>query len=569
MMTNSNYQFLINVSVDQYQKKSEAQACLSKTGAKSIGRNKMAFREKAITPQEFLKLATSGHCFCNLFSFDPNKEYEFQAANGQIRKHSPIYKKGNNKGAMKLQFKSDSFFRGAQAIFVDIDDTKYTDVREYLGRLSYPPTCTYMSFSDNQIKNGKISRRFRMVYVFDSILGINDFRRISSFIHNKIEEDTSEVMEDDCGTVPSQYMNGVWGNNETYICDYIYQINDFPSQVEVLLMSAQDNSSMLTFEKQFLLDMANRSYEEVLHFYSWRFKYFYRTEPQSWGFLPYVQTDESYIQTWFYPEKVMDGNHRRKKLFRSACVRRIINPDVDINTLLFNLYIDRHRFFDNSDDVLTIDCLKRRAKKAMLMTTEELRETCQWEINYWKENRPEFICNPNRKHTSAQINQYRREIRYNQIDLVYDRSISLQDNIANGLDCPQSTLYRYCKQRNIDTNPNSSSPTKHRQAAKEDKQTKIDTFRKVYDPNKSIRDNQAVLKLFGVNLSVGSIQNWSKTYSALPNTQPQSTDTGFWNNQSPYPTWDTPLGNRFDKYGYPLSEPFSSWTPNFDRYGKP
>ena len=78
----------------------------------------------------------------------------------------PVYRKGKNKGGMKLTFKSDIFFKGAQAIFVDIDNTRYRTIPEYINSLTYKPTCVYMSFSDNTEKHGVVSIRFRLVYVF-------------------------------------------------------------------------------------------------------------------------------------------------------------------------------------------------------------------------------------------------------------------------------------------------------------------------------------------------------------------------------------------------------------------
>ena len=118
MFISNEFRFQTNVSVDTYKSKSEATACLSKLGANAIGKNKMAFREMFVNVDEFLDLATSGHAFCNLFEYDPNKEYWFEASNGKRFKQLPVYLKGENKGAMKLCFKSDKYFKGGQIVFV-------------------------------------------------------------------------------------------------------------------------------------------------------------------------------------------------------------------------------------------------------------------------------------------------------------------------------------------------------------------------------------------------------------------------------------------------------------------
>ena len=151
------FKFQTNVSVDTYENKQEATACLSRAGAKAVGKNKMAFVEQSVSVSEFLGLATSGHAFCNLFDFNPDEKYWITATNGLSYPSYPVYKKGANKGAMKLSIKADQFFRGSQTVFVDIDFTKYTVIPEYISTLTQPPTCVYMSFSDNKDKHGIVS----------------------------------------------------------------------------------------------------------------------------------------------------------------------------------------------------------------------------------------------------------------------------------------------------------------------------------------------------------------------------------------------------------------------------
>lgn len=223
-----NFSFSTNVSVEAYKSKDEARKSLYRAGAKEIGMGKMAFFERSITVTEFLNFATSGHTFCALFDYDPQQQYWIENKQGTCYSHNPVYKRGVNAGAMNICMKADRFFKGSQVIFVDVDYTRYSDVRDYIAALTYKPTCLYMSYSDKQDKGGIISRRFRLVYVFDSLLNKDEFIRVSNAIHRQIEQDTGEEMDDDCGTRPSQYMNGVYGNPETYQSDFIYSIGDFP-----------------------------------------------------------------------------------------------------------------------------------------------------------------------------------------------------------------------------------------------------------------------------------------------------------------------------------------------------
>ena len=195
--------------MDAYQSKKDAAACLSRDGAKSIGKEKMAFVEKDVSINDFLLYATNGHAFCNLFDYDPNKELWHQDSQGKWCREYPVYRSGSHKGGMKLFVKSDQYFRGAQTVFVDVDYTRFANIPDYIDTLTYKPTCVYMSYSDKQDKGGKVSRRFRMVYVFSRVLDKKELVHISQTINDKIVFDTAEPMEDDCGTRISQYMNGV------------------------------------------------------------------------------------------------------------------------------------------------------------------------------------------------------------------------------------------------------------------------------------------------------------------------------------------------------------------------
>lgn len=514
MITNTNYAFRVNISLDGYARKSDSTACLSRAGAKAIGKEKMAFVEQSITVDDFLFYASSGHSFANLFSFNPDKEYWIES-NGSHYKSFPVYRSGNRQGAMKLNFKTDEFFSGSQTIFVDIDDTKYTTLEEYIGMLPMQPTAAYSSFSDNVEKHGKISRRWRLVYVFYSTLGLEDFKTTSKAIHRYIELCTGERMDDNCGTRPSQYMNGGFPTGDLFKSGYIYGISDFAPYEDIdNMLETESATSEFIFNQNMVDDMESMAYNDFMHYNSWR-GYTYRTEREdAWERGIYQLTDDNYLQLWYYRETVMDGEHRRRKLFKNACLRRLMKPDIDADTLLFNLYVDAHRFFDNSDGVLTLDCLESKVIKAMGMSEEELREYCSWEIEYWQKNRPMFILNSGVDHSVAEINRICKEVRYKQLDLLYDPTISVQENIARGIDVPQATLYRYCAERWINTNPQKPMTYREkRKVKKAERNGDIEVFKKLYDPQLSLRDNLKVLKKAGIRIkSVETVKNWVNKY---------------------------------------------------------
>lgn len=481
----------------------------------------MAFEKKWVTVNEFLWLATNGHAFCHLFKYDPTKKYWFQDANGKWYETYPKHHRGNHRGAMKVCMKSDVFFEGAQTVFVDVDHTRFDNVSDYLSKLTCPPTCVYMSFSDRKPKNGVTTSRFRMVYVFDRVLNRDEFIHVSQTINDRIVFDTSEPMEDDCGTRISQYMNGVYGNEETYQSYLIYSYSDFPKEepelntvLPVSMSAPVTEAQEIKFDERMIYDMNTLPYDVFMHYYSRLFPYKYRVEKPDWIDDLYQLTDENYLQLWFYPEKQVDGQHRRRKLFKNACLRRLMFPDMDPNTMMFNIYVDFERFFENcEEDWITLEMLMRKVKYAFEKTPEQLSAYCDFEINYWREHRPKFIIRPGIPETTGLVNEIRKRIRYTKLDSVYDRTKSVKENIALGINVPQTTLYRYCKERGIPTYPNRPmTEAERREQARQEKYYGIELFKQLYQPSMSLRENQELMAQHGLDLSLGTMNNWKQKY---------------------------------------------------------
>ena len=518
MEVKRDFEFRVNVSRDNYANKGEASACLSLAGAKAVGKVKMAFREKSLTVDQFLQQALTGHSFCNLFDYDPNQKYWIETSAGKRYQSYPVYRQGQNKGCMKLNFKSDRFFRGSQTVFVDVDYTRFKTIPEYLECLTLKPTCAYMSYSDGLEKDGITSRRFRLVYVMDRELNKMNMNIVNRYITDCIIRDTGEPMADECGTRASQYFNGVSGNGEYYATYNIYSRLDFPDSLPDVIVqppsppSQQTSLPTVEFDDRLLHDMGTKDYQTFMHYNSLRYCYFYRTERADWIDGIYQLTDDSYLQLWWPRERITDGNHRRRTLLKSACLRRLINPYVDANTLLFNMYVDFNRFIDNTDHIITLDTLMRRTRRVMMMTYDELRDYCQYEINYWKNHRPKFIMHPKAPKSQAFINFVTKRIHYAELDLSYDRTKSVQENAAV-LGISPATLYRYCSDRYIETNPGKGQTYVQKRQAK--KQAKIDKkaeFMKLYDPNLSAAKNRDIMQQNGLELSESTVRNWAKGY---------------------------------------------------------
>jgi len=266
--------------------------------------------------------------------------------------------------------------------------------------------------------------------------------------------------------------------------------------------------------------MINQDYQTFMHYHSLQYKYRYRTEKDEWIDSIYQLTDPGYLQIWFYSEIQVDGQLRRRKLGKNACVRRLMYPDMDPDTQLFNLYVDARHFFDNSDGALTLEMLQRKVCFACSKTPEQLVAYCNFEIEYWQKHRPKFILHPGVPHDIGTINEIGRRIRMREFQNSYDVSKSLKQNLSlTGLS--QATLYRYCGESGINTNPQKGPTEQEKRAAKRhEKDDKVRIFKDHYDANRTLSDNQSELRKYGVDISLKTIERWSKKYCITSTSQP-------------------------------------------------
>ena len=492
MIIDKDFNFQIGLSVNAYQSKEETKLCLSSIGAKSANMVKLAFyNHTTIDLEAFEFYATNGYAFCNLFNYDANRKYYRENTNPKFQfryvYEYPEYKHGTNKGAMKLQFKSDDFFEGSQCVFVDVDYTKFETMQEYIDALEMKPTFCYCTYSD-KIKG---TRKFRLCYIFDSILDEFEFCKVSKAITSMVEESTGEEMLDDCGTRESQYFNGTINKEETYRSNFIYSYSDFnisnnniidnnnnnitsstnsfnTSTTTTTIYSGWKNEGQFTatdideFESEeivavqkpeldlnFVSDMERLDYEEFMHHYSKQYKYYWRLESNEWIDGKFQYVDENYFRLYFNVERLKDGMCRKKKLYQRMCLRRVINPDATPNEILFNAYVDLAKFIDNTEDVITIQDLVRNVKSCFKFTVDEIIEKFDGMIKLAKE-----------KTTPKNGKIYKdktviKSANQSEISLYYNSSLTPKQNLEvlkqNGVNVSLSTIYRYCKDNKINT----------------------------------------------------------------------------------------------------------------------
>lgn len=489
----TEFKFNIQVSKYNYKTKQEATAALANKTAKINNVGRMCFKREQLTIEEFLDKATNGYAFSYLFNYDPNKKYLIQTNKkyGYKTLAYPEYKRGCNKGYMKINFKRDEFFDGTQTIFVDIDETNYNSIQEYVATLPIKPTACYTTFSNKVNKAGSTSIRFRMVYVFDRVLNKVEFKSIAKNLKDTIEIATKEPIYDVCWMAQSQYYNGGNDTADTYNSNTIYNADKWLENIEIWSdeenapANKKNNNSKSIVSKKITNDLMHLKLNQFL--YKYRYTEYITDNKKNYDVDNkwFNQTDENYIQLYYNVNTIKDGNKRRKKLFYRGLQRRKINPKASADVILVNYVRDLVNFIDNSDGVITAETIIDSVNRVM-RTNTQIIDNIQMDDKY----KPKYVINTNlptnvKRKLAAKA---RGIITFEKIGEIYDTTLNVADNQKQmkemGVNVSKATLYRFAGANNINTK------------IKKQKNVISDNTKliKLIDINKSIRNNMAIIK---------------------------------------------------------------------------
>lgn len=479
MIVNPDFTFDVSLSKESFANKVIANAMIGRsTDEKNTAIRKeygftrgVSYERINVTPTTLLRSLTQGKCACQLFSPKrPRKDGTF--------------------GTTDKRYEN---FAGAYCIFVDIDETKYKDMRDFIEHLSLKPTFAYTSYSNQQPGRGA---RFRLCYVFSKpVKGIFHFRYLAHKVYERIELDTQETIKDKCGLSPAQYMNGTNKaaqniifdefftgavfdfqdfscSDEDFVqylrryCDYsLSQRRRYKRDIDSLLFSLVDvretsvisyiykTQTMTTdkkidtcrFSERFLCDMGRLSYDDFMQEYRHTIEYFWRKEDnEGWtllltdyGYIEYQDVSDGYFSLPYYRNKIKDGQGRRKKLFQRMCLRRVMRPDVLADELLFNAYEDLHRLMDNSGkdgaNIITIEELQRNVEDAMRLSLEDIEADYKDMLAYLRSKKPKHgkIYRFGRATTTGERNRAIKAVRWREIADNYEWTLTPQENLEN------------------------------------------------------------------------------------------------------------------------------------------
>ena len=385
--------------------------------------------------------------------------------------YTPIF----NDATFSMSDKTDRNFNYSSFVSLDIDHTD-VDMNTMVDGLNYKPTLSYTSCSNGL--DGKYS--YRLIYCFgDKINGTSEY---SNYVYTLLEANQISIDDIDKRSLKaSQYYNGNGcGNIDIKVSNIIYNKIDFIEYYKdyntinniiynnesINLTNNTTHPTIIsyndTFEnKQFENDYWNMKMEDVLVKYLDVYPNIEHTPlPIVDDDKPFIKFPSGYVEIKRYWKvrndgraiKIEDGYHRRKNLFINGVIRRLINPSISFDNLVYNLLFELVNYISNYNADYTIDkkdifYIARNVMKADLTRGEGLKGTDR-----------KFMVNPRycEKYgmNKRQVrNMACKMLRGDSIGELYDCSKSDKENLeimkSHGLEISLITLKRWRKENGI------------------------------------------------------------------------------------------------------------------------
>lgn len=420
--------------------------------------------DKEISKMQFTNTNISLEVFAELIKNGYNFTHQFTTIN-------PTF---------SIKKKTKNNFKSTQIVCLDIDNGN-KPFNEFISKLTYLPTISYTSPSYNAINE---KYKFRLIYVFnDVITNPNEYESLYWCLVNQMNIDNEFTNDDNRVRNISYYLNGSFGCDMNNNFNQIYNIKDFNfvfqnnndnyNSLYINLNDKKDTTTKLPkntkLSKKFINDLNTLEPFKFIIKYKSVYPIFERTEVNfNDGF---ALLDEDYIQinrkwTWgslettnglsklyTITQKIKDGQGRRYHIGLAAMIRRKINPNVTLEHLIVNAVYDRLYYYDNSDGILTNQVLIERC--CYVMNLKEItiksynKKRFMIDKKYWSEKG----INANQAK-----NIVRKQLNYESIGSWYDCLKSVKENLIwakeNNIKVSMKTLYRFCKDNEVSTNPN-------------------------------------------------------------------------------------------------------------------
>lgn len=420
------------------------------------------------------------------FDHKPNRETEvgkirFQRIYPTIGDFAELISKGYcyapvfNDATFCMNEKTDANFMYSSFVSIDIDHAT-VDMNTMVDGLEYKPTIAYTSCSNGL--DDKYS--YRLIYCFaDKIEGTREY---SNYVYAILSSNQISIDAIDRRSLKaSQYYNGNGcGNININISNIIYNKIDFIDYYKNYFTNITDTSSNEsinlthihtpptnmsyndTFENdEFKSDFWSMRMEDILSKYVDIYPNYEHTPlPTVDDDTPFILLPKDYLEIkrfWTCKDngraiKIKDGQGRRRKLFLNGIIRRLINPNISFDNLLYNLLYELVQYVSNFDAQNVI------GKKEIYDIASCVMKKDITKYEWVKGVNRKFIVNPSycEKYglNKRQVRNMACKMLHNDcIGELYDCSKTDKENLEvmkeNGLEISPITLKRWRKENGI------------------------------------------------------------------------------------------------------------------------
>lgn len=561
MVIDKDYKFIACVSKEAYTDKQRAKAATLGDEKGRKLRSELKMKNKAVfipietTAQGLLSMALQGYLFCGLFANDTlrnntryyTKDGYFTLSTKEMDNFKGAYYVGvdidNTRYSSptefisKLKFKPTFWYTTFSHLTVDknndgILDNKFRLVYTFDSPIQDPYFFRYCSFTihkqiENDTQEGiedECGTNCTQNFIGTSVNELTEYG-ISDIIYSlsdfQITEDGYlEFLQQGCGygkNIKAKHKRNI----QQRICVLLSHNTSLykptpltpPQGYNLWDIETQSDAwkcSILGFDTDMQLDYQYLTYEKFHYNYKHKYRYCFRKEKEEWLMMDnirYQKCDDDYLELpWIGMKskesenilKIKDGQGRRLKLFFRAWFRRIINPRISPSELLYNLIVDKERFFDNSDGVLTLEFLKKMVTDSFNYTIEGLKTTfkSQYEAAKNMYCKRRYLIHWSCR-SLIRADTLGKELNWRLLDEIYDRTLTVAENLQifndsdleEGIAFSRNTLYRYCKGRGINT----------REAVKAKKDKEYELFKRLHKEGMSLRKEEVYLEANGIS----------------------------------------------------------------------
>ena len=377
----------------------------------------MSFQTVETDISSLIDKLKQGYCFLNYYDFTQDT---YQFIGEGIKKNHYI---------------------GSYSINIDLDHQEL-GMYEMYDKVEMKPTFCYESWS-----NSIDDKRYRFIYVFDEMLdGPEKYRTMYNYICclNNLKYDSN-------ASSPYQYMNGTSSSQRHINTGKVYCLSDFNqvfnndgvnhTKVNNQLYSTPPTDNIFGFcpfsDKELEQDYYSFSFKDLFVKYSKKYKVMDCSAP--------ILTDEDTpmidLKDWYeirrtfnpqngFTKKLKDGEGRKHKLYINSLVRRLINPQITFDELVFSLVYEMCYYISNKDNPITkkeILSIANNALKADLSKFNYKGRKSMVNPMYVKKyggTRREIANKAN-----AQKHNKKKEEKYQLIGEFYDFNLTIQQNI--------------------------------------------------------------------------------------------------------------------------------------------